>query len=217
MTAAILNTAAPTNTLLLNVAIIPPEDISVAAVKLSRQAKAIGGSFQIDGVSRFAHMTLYMARFNSSEMSSVRHALLTLQPSLQAQNIQHSGYYVTAGSYYEISYARTSSLLALHEMIAKSLREFRYSPGNPVTESYFGSYSDEQRLNAKVWGYDLAGDLYRPHVTLTRFTVVPQKENIPKTQRDLSFTATKIGLFEADHMGAARRLIMPLNLTSNSA
>ena len=200
--------------MLLNVAIIPPEKVAAAAARLSKEAQDLGGSFQIDNIERFAHITLYMARFRCSELDRVRLAFQELDASLRHHAIQHTGYFVTADGYYEISYARTAALLAAHEVVTKSVGAFRFSPGRPVREAYFGGYSRQQRLNAREWGYDLAGELYRPHVTLTRFPGGPDRESLPVAAGDLSFTAARIGLFEADQLGAARKLLGAIDLAS---
>ncbi|MDR0342622.1 MAG: hypothetical protein LBI49_05785 [Nocardiopsaceae bacterium] len=155
-----------------------------------------------------------MARFRCSELDRVRLAFQELDASLHQHAIQHTGYFVTADDYYEISYARTAALLAAHEVVMKSLGAFRFSPGSPVREAYFGRYSRQQRLNAREWGYDLAGELYRPHVTLTRFPRGPDRERLPVAAGDLSFTAARIGLFEADQLGAARNLLGAITLAS---
>lgn len=157
-------------------------------------------------------MTLYMARFRCSELDRVRRAFQELDGSLRQHAVQHTGYFLTADGYYEISYARTATLLAAQEIVTKSVGAFRFSPGRPVREAYFGRYSRQQRLNAREWGYDLAGQLYRPHVTLTRFPGGAVRETLPVAAGDLSFIAARIGLFEADRLGAARRLLGAIDL-----
>jgi hypothetical protein len=88
----------------------------------------------------------------------------------------------------------------------------RFSPGRPPVEEYFGTYTNEQRINASNTGYDLAGKLYRPHITITRFNDTPDENALPKLDLNLSFTAEAIGLFEADDMGATKQLIEEFSL-----
>jgi hypothetical protein len=200
-------------TLLLNLAIIPPDPVASVAHDLSSQALPKGGIFCLDGVTRFAHMTLYMARFHQHQVTTLIAESNRLVYRIRRQFIQHVGYFVTAGRYYEVSYARTPDLLAMHEVVAHLLAPFRYSPGRPHREKYFGAYSKEQQVNAREWGYDLVGSLYRPHITITRFSESTNKgPKLPKASNSLSFMASQIGLFEADDLGAARRLITTIEL-----
>lgn len=204
---------APSETLLLNLAIIPPGPVASIALDLSSQALSKGGIFCLDGATRFAHMTLYMARFHRHQVATVIAESARLLHGVSQQFMRHTGYFVTAGRYYEISYARTPDLMTMHEMVAYSLAPFRYSPGRPHREGYFGAYSEEQQVNAREWGYDLVGSMYRPHITITRFPEFANKRpELPKASNGLSFTASQIGIFEADELGAARRLITAFEL-----
>lgn len=200
------------DTILLNVAVIPSADVSAAAVMLSQELHTLGGIFQLDGVDRFAHLTLYMARFARSDLARVQAALSVALGELETIRLTQNGYFVTPGGYYEISYLRSPSLIHVHDKVTRALRTLRFSPGHPVAESYFGIYTSEQQQNAQKTGYDLAGDLYRPHVTLTRFDNVPDINVLPTAGSNLSFTATRIGSFEADSMGAARKHIAEFKL-----
>ncbi len=103
--------------------------------------------------------------------------------------------------------------MALHHAAIGAVQDVRYAPGNPVVEQYFGRYSDEQRENAETYGYDLAGDLYRPHITITRFMSLPDPTVLPRSSQDLSFAIRGIGLFVADDQGAARNLVAAFDLS----
>lgn len=200
-------------TLLLNIAIIPSDYVALAALDLSRQTLPIGGLFCLDDITRFAHLTLYMARFHKDQVNNIISESKRLMSEFRQQLLKHVGYFVTVGGYYEISYERTSSLLAMHKATARRLAPFRYSPRSPYREEYFGAYSNEQQINAAKWGYDLVGSLYRPHITITRFPEEFSKpRELPRALSSLSFTGTKVRLFEADNLGAARRPITSVEL-----
>jgi hypothetical protein len=200
-------------TLLLNIAITPSDYVALAALDLSKQTLPQGGLFCLDDISRFPHITLYMARFHKDRVNNVIAESKHLASEFRQQLLKHVGYFVTPGGYYEISYERTPSLLAMHEATTQRLAPFRYNPGSPHREEYFGAYSNEQRISATKWGYDLVGSLYRPHITITRFPEGFGKlRRLPRAPSSLSFTATKIRLFEADNLGAARRPITTVEL-----
>ncbi len=158
-------------------------------------------------------MTLFMARFHEEQIENVIEEVNHVTHGFRQQRATHTGYFVTPGSYYEISYERTPGLIGLHETVISQVSRYRYSPGNPYREQYFGVYSQGQKANAAAWGYDLANALYRPHITLTRFSEVPDESTeLPTAMDDLSFTITRIGLFKADNLGAARELIKAVDL-----
>jgi hypothetical protein len=196
----------------VNVSALPPEPVGTAISALSRELLPRGGVFALDGVERRPHMTLFMARFPTTEITAVGDALHALIPRLPRVRAVHRGFLLTAGRYYEVSYERTDELLSVHRSVMRALCGFRHSPGEPVEEEYFAPYSSAQRVNARKWGYDLAEDLYRPHVTITRFRSLPSCEP-PAPGGDLSFEVTRLGLFEADALGATSRLVAEFDLS----
>lgn len=193
-------------TTLLNVAILPPPSTAAEVERLSAALQTRGGLFQVDGKHKFAHLTLYMARFANSNIDSAVAEAAKFARRHSACTLDHTGYYLTRGKYYEVSYARSEGVMKLHQSASDSLLPLRYSPGRPWIEDYFAPYSKRQREEAERAGYDLAGDLYRPHITITRFAEPPINA-LPSPKIDLSFSATTIGLFRADNLGASTAAI----------
>jgi len=193
-------------TTLLNVSALPPERIGKVIDAMSRDLFRRGAVFELDGVRRRPHMTIFMARFPTEAAIGARQALAGLARSLNGTFARHSGYFLTKGNYYEVSYRRTDDLMALHHTVMGALSPLRFSPGTPVTEDYFAPYDAEQQKNARKWGYDLADDLYRPHITVTRFDAHPSFE-LPRPPCDLSFPIGRIGIFESDNLGATKRML----------
>jgi len=202
-------------TLLLNVAIIPSAQVTTAAIELSRAASMLGGLFELDERSHRPHLTIYMARFARSQVDTIHSILTSFIPSTETQLLRHAGYHLTPLGYYEISYERTPQLIALHQNMTRELYGLRFSPGNPVVEDYFGEYTGATKFNAERWGYDLVGELYRPHITLTRFAAgmrTGQSTSLPRWPIDLSFPFEAVGLFRADRMGSVGEVISVFEL-----
>ena len=193
----------PENSTIINVCIIPPEEIGNKCVGISQALKSDKTRFVLDGKSRFAHMTAYMARFADNQISNViaatKNALKNTAPFL----CEHSGYFINKGGYFEISYKKSDSLIRLHEKLIDDLKEYRINPGDPFEEGYFTPYTPDQQKNAKETGYDLAYNLYRPHITLTRYKEGQAPVALPEiSPKDLSFKASKICVYKADDNGA---------------
>jgi hypothetical protein len=202
-------------TAILNVAIIPPPTVEAEVAKLSSHLCQSGGLFEVDGSARLAHMTLYMARFPEAQVGPVIAKLANVARCGIRFFARHTGFFVTPGKYYEISYAKNESLVSLHDAVTKELLPLRFSPGAPVIEEYFGAYSAAQRDQAQASGYDLAGDLYRPHITITRFADSPDS-GLPCPPVDLSFSVDKFGLFYADRFGSVVQTLARFDLHSGS-
>ncbi|OGZ70259.1 MAG: hypothetical protein A2904_01170 [Candidatus Staskawiczbacteria bacterium RIFCSPLOWO2_01_FULL_33_9] len=193
----------PKDSVIINICIIPPFDIGETCVNLSQSLKSDSTMFVLDGKSKFAHMTVYMARFANSEIPKVLFNTREVLENLNNFLCEHTGYFMTEGRYFEISYQKSKSLVNLQESLIKNLKSYRINPSNPFKEGYFTPYTEEQQKNAKETGYDLAFNLYRPHITLTRYKIGQVPKNLPKLKPiELSFKPYSICVYKADDNGA---------------
>lgn len=91
----------------------------------------------------------------------------------------------------------------LHDSLIKNLKDYRINPGNPFEEGYFTPYTKEQKKNAKETGYDLARNLYRPHITLTRYKENEVPKDPPKFKPvDLTFNLHSVCVYKSNDNGA---------------
>lgn len=193
----------PKDSVIINVCVIPEASVGGRCVELSQALKSDGTMFVLDGKSKFAHMTVFMARFANSKIPNALEATKKALSSVEGFLCEHTGYFMTAGRYLEASYRRSEEFLALHEALIANLKGYRINPDNPFEEGYFTPYTDEQRKNAKETGYDLAHNLYRPHVTLTRYEEGKVPETFPAfAPAKMSFQLSRVCVYKADDNGA---------------
>src|SRR3989344_3133375 len=183
----------PKDSVIINVCVIPSQDVGNQCIQLSQSLKSESTMFVLDGKSKFAHMTVFMARFANNEISNVLNATEKALKNANSFLCEHTGYFMTAGRYLEVSYRKSKEFMGLHELLIDSLKNFRINPNNPFEEGYFTPYTEEQQKNAKETGYDLALNLYRPHITLTRY----EEGEVPKVfpafaPSELSFQLSKV-------------------------
>ena len=193
----------PKDSVIINVCVIPPEGVGRQCVELSQSLKSDNTMFVLDGKSKFAHMTVFMARFSNGKISTVLSAAEKALKNANSLLCEHAGYFMTAGRYLEVSYRKSEEFMGLHELLIDSLKNYRINPDNPFEEGYFTPYTQEQQKNAKETGYDLAHNLYRPHITLTRY----KEREVPKVfpafaPVELSFQLNKVCVYKADDNGA---------------
>lgn len=193
----------PENSTIINVCIIPPEKVGMQCVNMSQSFKSPDTLFVLDGKDAFAHMTVYMARVADNKISDVIIAVANALEGIERFACDHAGYFMTEGRYLEASYRRSAPFMALQEALIAKVSPHRLNPGNPFEEAYFTPYTPIQQQNAKETGYDLAGSLYRPHVTLTRYHEgrVPE-EFTAFPPAKLSFVLAKMCVYKANDNGA---------------
>ena len=197
----------PLNSTIINICIIPSDSVGKSYVDISQTLNSPDTMFVLGG-DKFAHMTVFMARFADSDIDKVIGAVELSLNGISRFNCRHTGYLITEGRYLESSYQKSSNLMSLHESLIENIFHLRINPGNPYEEGYFAPYNSRQQQNAIETGYDLAHDLYRPHVTLTRY----KDNNTPVCfpafpEVNLSFDVCKVCVYKADDNGAVYELI----------
>lgn len=197
----------PENSTLLNVCIIPNERVSAAFATMSQSLKSDHTMFTL-GEGLFAHMTVYMARFANNNVQYVVNAVGKALESASSFHCEHTGYFMTEGRYLEASYRKSSAFMQFHELMITHNKDLRINPGRPFNEGYFAPYTEQQQQNAQETGYDLARNLYRPHVTLTRYAEGDVPEVFPALPAaNLSFDIEKVCVYKADDNGAVYELV----------
>jgi len=203
----------PKDTTVINICIVPSQDVENKLIELSQSLKSDSTIFVLDGKSKFAHMTVFMARFTNNEVDNVLNATEKVLKGANSFFCEHTGYFMTAGRYLEASYRKSKEFMVLHELLIDKLKDYRLNLNNPFEEGYFTPYTKEQQQNAKKTGYDLAYSLYRPHITLTRY----KEGEVPKifpafTHAELSFQLSKVCVYRADDNGSVYEKLGEFNI-----
>ena len=197
----------PEDSTILNVCVFPDDRVSAECVKISQSLKGNDTMFVL-GEGLFPHMTVYMARFANEDIEKVADATEDALKLASSFRCTHTGYFMTEGRYLESSYRKSADFLNLHELLISYNADLRFSPGAPFIEGFFAPYNVAQQQNVAETGYDLARNLFRPHVTLTRYKEVSVPSTFPAFPAvDLSFDIGKVCVYKADDNGAVYELV----------
>lgn len=203
----------PGNSTIINVCVIPSQEVGERCIALSQSLESEHTLFTLGG-DKFAHMTVYMARFADEAIQQVVEGVEEALKMAKPFVCEHAGYYKTPGNYLEVSYAKTIPFLQLHEAIINKVAQYRINPGKPYKEDYFTPYTTEQQANAKETGYDLAHELYRPHVTLTRYRPNSFPDVFPGfPPLSLSFMLDRVCVYKADDNGVVYKRIQEFQVS----
>ena len=77
----------PKDSTIINVCIIPTDDVGTKCVEISQSLKSDDTMFVLDGISKFAHMTIFMARFADSEIINVLNSTETILKKLYREKL----------------------------------------------------------------------------------------------------------------------------------
>lgn len=204
------------HTVLLNVSLLPTTSVAERLIQCSERLRDIG-IFVLNPETRIPHLTLYMARFPVSAVDRVAQLLVSTLAEAEPLELLSEGWFRTSGNYLEVGYAPTTHLRDLQDAVIARIASLRFIPASydSYFEDYFGAYSGDQQRNVRDCGYDLAGDSFRPHVTVTRVRdgAALDVSTLPRSD-GYSFYAETAALVEADRLGAGRRMIRRYNIGS---
>lgn len=125
-----------------------PKDVEEAAVRLSREAAACAPThFLLDSTRTLPHCTVYQTRFPVEVVDSVAKRFRGLQFDPFELTFEATRSYEPEPTFlfWDASAADARRLRSLQDRIRAIVKEFELAP------------------------YVLAGDAYRPHITITRF------------------------------------------------
>lgn len=206
-------------TLPCDIVLLPSLKQAELAAQASRQLAPQGSLFILDNQNFFAHASLYMFQMSSDSQEECVAALEKIANETAPQRLQQNGYfYQDSGhgkGYVDIAFERNAVADALQWRVVEVFNSLRAG----MRESDKAKMTDATGLkleNLQTYGYPAIGELFRPHITVTRF---PEE-----IEPDLSgllnpsiYTGefTRIGLFEMGTNGTCIRKIAEFDFSAH--
>jgi hypothetical protein len=179
---------------------------------LSRQ----GSLFTIDNQNFFAHASMYMFQMSADKQDECIAVLQKIAQAAAIQTLSQNGYsYQDTGfgkGYVDIAYSRNDKADRLQQTIVDLFNPLRAG----MRENDKAKMVDATGIkleNLQKYGYPAIGELFRPHITITKFPqdIEPDLNVLPDPT---IFTGvfTKLGLFEMGDNGTCIRCIASFDL-----
>lgn len=194
------------NSLPCNIALLPNPSLENLAVSASQKLQKFDSLFTLEDGRYFPHVSLYMFQLKTEELTKVEGLLAAIAQSmtplrLQAYRYDHTMCFVDA------EYEKSPELVGLQEAVIKAVNPIR----DGMREKSKERMKEAEGLalkNFQNYGYQYVGELFRPHLTITRLRA--ENPEALKALGDLSQYSGafwKIGLFAmGDHGTATRKL-----------
>jgi len=201
-----------------DIVLLPSEEQSELALHASQLLSNQGSLFTLDNKNFYAHASLYMFQMNINTQENCLEALRQLAEKTSRQRLQQENYfYNNAGfgkGYVDIAFGRNEEADLLQNHIVTTFNSLRAG----MRESDKAKMSDATGLkleNLQKYGYPAVGELFRPHITLTRFPaeIEPDLSGLPDPTT-FNGEFDRIGLFEMGQNGTCIRKIGEFTLTA---
>jgi len=201
-----------------DIVLLPDDSQSVASLQCSQSLASQGSIFTLDNEHFYAHASLYMFQMSIDKQATCIDMLKELADKFNTLELVQNGYYYQDSGfgkgYVDINFFRNANVDHLQQKVVEAFTVLKAG----MRQSDIDKMSDATGLkleNLKKYGYPAIGELFRPHITLTKFS--------PEVEPDLTvlpaptmFTGkfTRIGLFEMSANGTCTRKIAEFKLSA---
>lgn len=192
----------------VDVVILPSSELAAKAIEASKLSAELGSLFTLEVGKQYPHTSLYMLQLSDENLAAVKDKLANIAHNNQLLHLTSSGYVQKLG-FIDVEYEVTSDLNKLQQQVIKAIQ--------PLADGMRDK--DKQRMlearglalqNFQKYGYKYVGELFRPHITFTRF---PDEEDKPEAVQLLPDVMTfngdfpRIGLYVMGDNGTCIREI----------
>lgn len=200
-----------------DIVLLPSTEQSQRACAASQQLGQQGALFTLDDRGYFAHASLYMFQMNVAAQERCVAALQEIAAQTKAQRLKQNGYFYIDSTpdkgYVDVQFTRNAAVDSLQDRVVNVFNVLRA----PMHESDRQKMTDATGLkleNLKKYGYPAIGELFRPHITLTRFPMETEPDlSVLPSPEIFSGEFPRIGLFEMGPHGTSIRKIAEFELS----
>lgn len=168
---------------ILNIAILPTDEVSAGVMEMSKEiANEVGSRFILNPNSLIPHITVYQARYPSENVDKLRNITKALSLERELFEIQLDAISVSHETFLFWNCKKSQILQNLQRKaveLANPLREGLI----PDSLSDVSGLSDGDRYDVEHFGALLIGPRYQPHITITRLN---KEEDAKKAIKVLS-------------------------------
>jgi hypothetical protein len=199
------------NSIPCNIVILPDNDLAQRAIATSTTLQDFGALFELGAAGPFPHASLYMVQLRVADLDKVEDILANIAagtPKLDCVAIR----YDQAEGYIDAEYVRAEWLGQLQMTVVEAINPLRDGM-REKDKARMLTTSGKARENLEKYGYRGIGDLFRPHITFTRFADnEPIDTSTLPQPNEFSGQFVKLGLFEMGDNGTCVRKIAKLGL-----
>ncbi|MCA9318443.1 DUF1045 domain-containing protein [Candidatus Saccharibacteria bacterium] len=199
-----------------DIVLLPSKELADKAIEASKTISSLDSFFTLEVGKFYPHMSLYMFQLEETDIQNVEALLNEIAKQTQVVSATATKYSLGQGfgvGYVDPEYKVTDELTGLQNAIVDAINPVRAG----MRESDIAKMQDATGLkleNLQKYGYPAIGDLFRPHITLTRLKEHnPEVLNLlPSDVSTFSGVFNRIGLFEMGTNGTCVRQIATWDL-----
>ncbi|HEX9594996.1 MAG TPA: DUF1045 domain-containing protein [Candidatus Saccharimonadales bacterium] len=201
-----------------DIVLLPEVALANRAFSASQKLAQFGSLFVLEDGKFYPHMSLYMFQLNTDDISKVEEVLQQIANGFSAVSAEANRYFLGQGhaeGYLDPEFIASDELHAIQNAVVEAVNPVR--AGMREKDVVKMKEATGVKLeNFKKYGYPSIGELFRPHMTLTRLDGrKPEALDVLPDISEFDGVFDGIGLFEMGDNGTCIRKVLefPLSLT----
>lgn len=192
-----------------DVVILPGDELVEKVVLASQKLAPFGSLFTLEVGRYFPHASLFMLQLREDDIETAKNLLADIARASNPLSLKASRFDRSQG-FIDVEYARTESIDNVQRRVITALNTIR--DGMRAKDAARMSEATGLALeNFQRYDYKYVGELFRPHITFTRFDDgsdhAPEARDILPDTSVFDGTFVKLGLFEMGDNGTCVRKI----------
>lgn len=205
------------STIACNIVLIPGDDLALRSIMTSRRISDVFDAFfTLEDGKFYPHLSLYMFQLDEADIPKVKNVLSDIAANLEPVTAKATHYSLGTGwgvGYVDPEYVVSEELRSLQQRIIEAINPIRAG----MRDSDIAKMQDATGIkleNLRKYGYPAVGELFRPHVTLSRL-----KEHRPEVLdllpdiHDFDGAFVELGLYEIGSNGTCIRQLATARLS----
>jgi len=198
-----------------DIVLLPQQSVEENSIIVSRKLDQFGTEFTLQADKIFPHLSLYMVNLKMENIEKANQLLSEIANRttfLKLETLYYTNDF-TEGMF-EITYKKNDTINRLQQDIITAINPLREGlrtkdPVGHILTDWLSKQEGEIRDNLEQYGYDEIGELFRPHITFTRFITRDTHVKISTLPlaKEFNGSFTKLGLFEMGENGTCIREI----------
>lgn len=195
-----------------DIVVLPNKELASRTIALSEQLQTYGTFYTLKDGEYYPHASLYMTQLKVADLDKVQAILTDIVASTPVLNLTSTRYGQKEG-YIDVDYDRSDTLDRLQMDVITAINPIRDDMREKDKVRILTAIG-KVRDNLEEYGYRGVGELFRPHMTLSRFADVQMSIDTNKLPAPSEFSGqfVKLGLFEMGDNGTCVRKIAECNL-----
>ena len=189
-----------------DIVLLPEQALSQRAIATSASLHSLGTLYELSDAGPLPHISLYMTQLKSHDLFEVGQLLATIASQTESFTLSADRYDQAEG-YIDANYVRTDTLRQLQMAVINVVNPLRDGM-REKDRARLATATGVVRKNLEVYGYRGVGELFRPHLSLTRFadgTPINTKP-LPRPS-DFSGSFDRLAICEMGDNGTCQRVL----------